>query len=361
LWWGIVTLLTVGYGDKYPVTIGGRVVAGFLMVAGVASVGILTAKISSLFLERTLRDGRGIMDSSLLKNHFIICGWNENMAELLIHILDFNRDLNSKDLVVIANTSLNQIDDLKSRPELSQVHVIQGDHFSETCLKRVAPERARKVLILADRTPGLSLQPPTPTEVDARTIMTAMTLANLARGTLVAAEILDPKMDQYLKIANVTEIIYSSEYSRLLLGNATGGTGIANIILDLLDRHTDAHITSLPIPETLYGHSFGEIKTHFEATQPELMVIGILENSGNSHSIRELALRRAQQTTDMAQLVANLKNVKQIRCNHPLFHPSHETVVPEGSMLIVIARREALGQSGVIGKTEPGKGRLRYA
>ncbi len=40
-------------------------------------------------------------------------------------------------------------------------------------------------------------------------------------------------------------------------------------------------------------------------------VIGILENSGNSHSIKELALRRAQQTPDMAQLVSNLRSVKE--------------------------------------------------
>ena len=51
--------------------------------------------------------------------------------------------------------------------------------------------------------------------MDARTIMTAMSLSTLARGTMVAAEILDAKMDQYLKIAHVTEIIYSREYSRL--------------------------------------------------------------------------------------------------------------------------------------------------
>jgi len=82
-----------------------------------------------------------------------------------------------------------------------------------------------KVLILADRTPNQSGVVVTMTEVDARTIMTAMTLSSMARGTLVAAEILDAKMDQYLKIAQVSEVIYSREYSRLLLGNAAGGTG----------------------------------------------------------------------------------------------------------------------------------------
>ena len=39
---------------------------------------------------------------------------------------------------------------------------------------------------------------PTRTEADARTVMTAMTLSNIAKGTSVAAEILDNSMDQYL-------------------------------------------------------------------------------------------------------------------------------------------------------------------
>ena len=43
VWWGIVTFLTVGYGDKYPVTAEGRVWAGVLMVAGDLSVAILTS------------------------------------------------------------------------------------------------------------------------------------------------------------------------------------------------------------------------------------------------------------------------------------------------------------------------------
>ena len=38
LWWGIVTFLTVGYGDKYPITTPGRVWAGVLMLAGVLAV-----------------------------------------------------------------------------------------------------------------------------------------------------------------------------------------------------------------------------------------------------------------------------------------------------------------------------------
>lgn len=347
MWWGVVTFLTVGYGDKYPVTAGGREAAVILMFSGVLCVGIITAKISSVFLERALRDGRGTVDPARLKNHFIICGWSEDMGELLSHILDFNPQLTSRDLVVVANAPQQQIESIHALPRLEDVQVIVGDHFSEINLRRAAPERARKILILADRTHLPGNQPPTPTEVDARTIMTAMTLSNIARGTLVTAEILDPKMDHYLKLAHVTEIIYSSEYSRLLLGNASNGTGIANIIFELLNAKAEAHITSVPLPLELVGQTYQVMKKQLEETEPDWLVIGVLENSGNTHSIRELALKKAQQTPDMKQLVNNLMSVKDIRCNAPVFNPDAQHPITESTMAIVISKRHSNSSSKV--------------
>ena len=284
--------------------------------------------------------GRGIVDTDKLKIHFVICGWNGDMYELLMHILDFNTQLTAKDVVVVGQMPQSQIDAFRADARLRDLSIIVGDHFTEMSLKRAAPERAKKILILADRSPGPGGQMPTPTEIDARTIMTAMTLSHLARGTLVAAEILDPKMDHYLKLASVSEIIYSSEYSRLLLGNATSGTGIANIIFDLLDNNATSHITSAAIPAALVGQSYAELVSAFAKHHDTWLVIGLLENSGNSHTIRERALRRAQQTPDIVQLVANLKSVKEIRCNQPLFHPASDHLITESTMAIVIARRE---------------------
>jgi voltage-gated potassium channel len=50
LWWGVVTVTTVGYGDYYPVTPGGEVVATIMIFAGVAIIAIFTAWVASTFL-----------------------------------------------------------------------------------------------------------------------------------------------------------------------------------------------------------------------------------------------------------------------------------------------------------------------
>jgi voltage-gated potassium channel len=50
-WWAIVTTTTVGYGDVSPVTAEGRLIAVALMVVGIGFIGILTATITSFFIE----------------------------------------------------------------------------------------------------------------------------------------------------------------------------------------------------------------------------------------------------------------------------------------------------------------------
>lgn len=53
LWWAVVTVTTVGYGDKFPVTAGGRGVAVVLMIVGIGLIGVLTATVASYFVEQS--------------------------------------------------------------------------------------------------------------------------------------------------------------------------------------------------------------------------------------------------------------------------------------------------------------------
>ncbi|MFF9409165.1 potassium channel family protein [Streptomyces anandii] len=52
LWWSVTTVTTVGYGDLYPTTTEGRLIAIALMVGGIALAGLVTATLASWFMDR---------------------------------------------------------------------------------------------------------------------------------------------------------------------------------------------------------------------------------------------------------------------------------------------------------------------
>jgi voltage-gated potassium channel len=53
LWWAFATITTIGYGDRFPVTAGGRAVAVVLVIFGLSFFGTFTAYVASYFLEKT--------------------------------------------------------------------------------------------------------------------------------------------------------------------------------------------------------------------------------------------------------------------------------------------------------------------
>lgn len=50
-WWAITTVTTVGYGDRYPTTTEGRLLAVMLMLMGISLVGVITASVAAWFVK----------------------------------------------------------------------------------------------------------------------------------------------------------------------------------------------------------------------------------------------------------------------------------------------------------------------
>jgi voltage-gated potassium channel len=51
IWWAVVTVTTVGYGDLYPHTVAGRLIAMVLMLVGIGFIAVLTASVASMFVK----------------------------------------------------------------------------------------------------------------------------------------------------------------------------------------------------------------------------------------------------------------------------------------------------------------------
>lgn len=62
LWWGYVTITTVGYGDRFPVTPEGRIIAAALMTVGVGLFGTLTGYLASMFVGKSDAENAALID-----------------------------------------------------------------------------------------------------------------------------------------------------------------------------------------------------------------------------------------------------------------------------------------------------------
>ena len=66
MWWAVTTMTTVGYGDRYPVTAVGRLVAFGLMIGGIALLGTVTATLASWLVETAAAEKKQAEDLQVM-------------------------------------------------------------------------------------------------------------------------------------------------------------------------------------------------------------------------------------------------------------------------------------------------------
>jgi len=331
IWYTIVTLTTTGYGDKFPTTFWGRIGGIFLMCSGVVTMSLLTGNIASFLVEAKLR-GKSMSFLGQHKGLFIICGWKNDMELLLRDILTYNKDLAPEDLVIIANIHEETVSKIKTLPQFSKINFVKGDFHNETILKSINLADSSKIMVLAD----LSHKGESATETDSKTVMAVITIKSIAPTCYVCAELLSRSFEQYLRIAMCDEIIFSKEYSRTLLANASNSVGITHVIYELLDVDTSTSLVTLDVPLEFIGKPYKEFKQHIRNNAKDI-IIGLLENTGSVVEMKRHSIREAQKTADMAKLVENLKKTKNIEGNKPKLNPSDDYIIPAHSMGIFIS------------------------
>jgi voltage-gated potassium channel len=332
-WWAIVTSTTVGYGDYYPVSRLGRIVGILMMFFGIALMGVITGNIASTLVERQLKEGRGL-EKIKLKNHFIICGWKREMADFLHNILEKNKSFLPSEIVLINKADQELIENLKSDPVLKHINFIHGDYVDERVLQRANLKSAKRVLVLADRLVEGSAQ-----EVDARTVMTVLTVKSISKSVYVCAELMDSKYVRYLRFSNCDEIILSSEYNKFLIANASAGTGISHVISELLNVNVGANINTVEFPKKFIGKKFSDLSEYYRGRDNSIL-IGLLENTGNFFMRKREALEDAQKTPDISKLIDSLKMVKTLLPNLPVIKPEPDYEIKRYTMAIIIESRK---------------------
>ena len=328
IWYTLVTITTVGYGDITPRSILGRTSAMILLLAGVALFGALSGKFASFLFDRQQKKDRGLLKMNKIKNHFLICGWKPNFERILEGILLANPEIPPEKIILLNNSSQNEMEKIKADSRFKNINYIHGDFTDEDTLLKSQIKTAERTLILADNSENFSSL-----ETDSRTVLAVITIKNLNPKIYCVAEIIDSKFEKHLSLAHCDEIILSADYGQNLLIQASSGKGMSHILRELISEESDSGILICDIPQKFVGNNYGEFRLSLKTND---ILIGLLENTGNFYSRRKEALAEAQKNPNVEEVVSNLKKVKSLKSNLPVFAPKDDYIIPKNAKAIFI-------------------------
>ena len=334
IWWALVTLTTVGYGDVVPKTLGGRLVGVGLMLGGVLTLSLLTATVASVFISRKFRRERGLEAIKTI-NHILILGWHYDGEFLLDQLL---RRLPAPIPVVLINKMpAEQSEALKERYANFDLQYVWGNPSREEILQKANVRLARKALVLAERQEGETAE-----QVDQRTLLTSLTLKSMNPKIRVLAELLRPENRPHLERAGVDEVLIRGQYDSSLLAGALSSPGLFHIFTTLLSVEGQ-NLWPVPVPPGYYGLPLGELAAFLKERYQALTVAVYTEGQalalddllGDEPSGIDEFIRRKFTESGMTHLFGRTKVECQV-------NPPDSQILGPHQYLVVIAPERPL-------------------
>lgn len=236
LWWALVTMATVGYGDLFPVTAGGRYLVGVpTMVFGIGFLGYLISEIAGSLLETRSRRLKGMLDLTLT-GHILLVNFSSLDAILkLVRELRADSATGSRPLVLID-------EDLEELPaELFELglHFVRGDPTREETLRRAGAPEALQAIVLS-RNPG-------DPHSDDHNLVSTLVLESLNPRIFSVVEVISPGKIRQVELAGANSVICASELTSGLIVQELQDPGVKDLIMDLVSDLGGHQIYVAPI------------------------------------------------------------------------------------------------------------------
>ncbi len=276
IWWALVTITTVGYGEITPDTTLGRIIGGALMIGGMFTLALFAGFVGSSLVNAMLSIREEQFRMGDYVNHVVICGYDKT-TDILLGLLDNELDTDVTRVVILE-------DGERQREVPSNFLWVRGDASKESELDKVRLTHASAVIIVGSRTL-------TPQAADARAILITFTIraylnarADTIRGRraplYVVAEILDSENVDHARTAGADEVIETRLLGFSMLAHTIRHHGTADTMSRVLQSGSyNAYVGLIPDPP---GEPirYGDLLVRMQLTKHGGLVIGLLPADG---------------------------------------------------------------------------------
>ncbi len=289
LYWSIVTISTVGYGDVTPTTQEGRMVAILVIIAGIAVISFATSIVVTAFTEKLddIRENKMLSDIKGLKHFYLICGYGIVAKQTASKLRRSGRT------VVVLDTDYDRIKEAKE----NQLYALQLDPASLSSYQSMGIDFAKQVIAV------ILLR-----DSDILNVYTTLTLRSIDHRINVLSLLHEKKNRRKLRLAGVNHIVYSQELIGLLSKEYSGRPVAFETMSMLRAEEAGAAMEEIVVDERIASN---------------------FKNVGDLHIRRHRLL---------------LIGLSKLSVEEFIFNPSPETVIEKGDIMIIIGEHSMINE-----------------
>lgn len=239
MWWGIVTLSTVGYGDIIPHTELGRALGAGLMVFQIGFLGYLLTIVIGAVTETRLKVLTGSLGTDM-RGHIVVGGWS-NVGKAAVRELRAS----GQKVAVIANNQ-EDISSIRTHGNDDEIFACLGEITNEETLRRAGIEDAFAVIFCVND--------------DTENLIAALNVRTLFPKVRVVASVKRTELRRTLRGAGVTYVASPDDMGGRLCSSAAFRPDIALAVEDLTTAtygadiqeyaiHPGSPVANLPLPQ----------------------------------------------------------------------------------------------------------------
>ena len=239
-WYFLVTSATVGYGDVFPLSTGGRIVGLYVIVGGIVTLTLLFTQLAGALQSIRGRRRRGVVPLDL-SDHVVLLGYWPGRTERIV------AELTAENRLQVALCAWDDVPE-NPFPDRPAVHFVRGDLTHEDVMTRACVQRARTAVIDA--------------RDDNETLAIAVAVDHAKPDIHLVAAVRDLGRRENLRYVNDGVQVVQWHMPFLLTEEATD-PGITQVYNDLMSSGGHGNTYSLRVPPGFPYPTFGDCQTRF--------------------------------------------------------------------------------------------------